>query len=61
MNYGYMDLHFYSYNHYPLGRPRLRWEDLVKRDVESLNDVPKWKTKATDRETWRIGCLTGWS
>jgi len=45
----------------PLGLPRLRWEDLVKRDVESLNGGPDWKTKAADRETWWIGCLTGWS
>jgi len=45
----------------PLGRPCLRWEDLIKRDVESLNGDPDWKTEAADRETWRIGCLTGWS
>ncbi|CAI6370121.1 unnamed protein product [Macrosiphum euphorbiae] len=44
-----------------LGRPRLRWEDLIKKDVESLNGGPDWKTKAADRESWRIGCLTGWS
>jgi len=22
----------------PLGRPRLRWEDIVGKDVQSLND-----------------------
>eukprot|EP00102_Acyrthosiphon_pisum_P014323 XP_008184319.1 PREDICTED: zinc finger protein 664-like [Acyrthosiphon pisum] len=44
----------------PLGRPRLRWEDLVKRDVESLNGGPDWKTKAADRdlEDWLTKCKT---
>ena len=45
----------------PLGRPRLRWEDMIKRDVETLNGGPVWKVQALDREGWRIGCLTGWS
>ncbi|VVC44546.1 Hypothetical protein CINCED_3A004088 [Cinara cedri] len=43
-----------------LGQCRLRWGNVVKRDVESLNGGPDWKTKAADRETWMIGCLTGW-
>jgi len=45
----------------PLGRPRLRWEDIIKRDVEALNGGPDWKVQALDREEWRIGCVTGWS
>jgi len=36
----------------PLGRSRLRWEDVVKRGAGSLNGGPYWKTKAEDRETW---------
>jgi len=45
----------------PFGRPRLRWEDVIKKDVEALNGGPDWKAKAADRESWRSGCLTGWS
>jgi hypothetical protein len=38
----------------PHGSPRLRWEDVVKRDVKSLNGGPDWKTKAADSvlEDW---------
>lgn len=35
----------------PLGRPRLRWEDVVTRDVESLNGGSDCKIKADDRKT----------
>jgi len=45
----------------PLGHPRLRWEDVIKRDMESLGGGQDWKAKAADRETWKIGCSTGWS
>jgi hypothetical protein len=45
----------------PLGLRLLRWEVIVKRDVESLNGGSDWKTKAVDRETLTIGCLSGWS
>jgi len=45
----------------PLGCPCLRLEDVVKRDVELLGGDPDWKAKTADRETWRIGCSTGWS
>jgi len=47
----------------PLGRYsdidlRLRWEDIVGKDVKSLNGGPDWKARAADRESWRIGCGT---
>jgi len=40
----------------PLGIPRLRWEDVVEKNVESLND---WKAWAADRNSWRIGYVSG--
>jgi hypothetical protein len=45
----------------PLGRPRLRWEDMIKKDVLALNEGPDMKKRALDRKGWRIGCVTGWS
>jgi len=45
----------------PLGRPHLRREDMVKRDLESLNVGPDRKTKADNRAGWRFGCFSGWS
>jgi len=45
----------------PLGRPTLRWEDIVKRDVEDLGGGANWKDLAMNRDGWRIGCETGWS
>jgi hypothetical protein len=45
----------------PLGRPKLRWEDLVKRDIEDLGGGANWKDLAMNRDAWRIGCETGWS
>jgi len=44
-----------------VGRPRLKWEDVVGNDVKSLNGGPNWKARAADRENLRIGCVTGWS
>lgn len=41
----------------PLGRSQMRWEDVVKRNVESLNGRSNWKKRAADREDWRIVCL----
>jgi len=45
----------------PLGRPKLRWEDLVKRDTEYLGGGANWKDLAMNRDAWRICCETGWS
>ena len=36
------------------GRPRLRWEDCVKRDVKKTGEEGDWKKKkAGDRGGWR--------
>ncbi|VVC33011.1 Ribosomal RNA methyltransferase FtsJ domain,S-adenosyl-L-methionine-dependent methyltransferase [Cinara cedri] len=45
----------------PLGRPKTRWEDVVKKDVQSLGGGMNWKERAMDREEWRNGCEMGWS
>jgi len=48
----------------PLGRLRLGWEDVVGKNVESLNGGSDWKARAVDWDSWRNptnGCVTGWS
>lgn len=40
----------------PLGRPKLRWEDIVKKDVEDLGGEVNWKNLTMYRDSWRIGC-----
>jgi len=45
----------------PLKRPKTKWEDLVKKDVQSLGGGTNWKERAMDREGWRNGCEMGWS
>ena len=35
-------------------RPRLRWEDCVKRDVRKAGEEEDWKKKARDRGGWTI-------
>lgn len=45
-----------------LGRPKLRWEDVVQRDVdEELGGRLNWKDYAMNKDGWRISCETGWS
>ncbi|KAL4084379.1 hypothetical protein QTP88_028202 [Uroleucon formosanum] len=45
----------------PLGRPRLRWEDRIKEDIEKVRPGLDWKELALDRETWRQICWMTWS
>ena len=35
------------------GRPRLRWEDCVKRGVKKTGEDGDWKKKTGDRGGWR--------
>ena len=35
------------------GRPRLRWEDCVKRDVRKTGEEEDWKKKTRDRGEWK--------
>ena len=38
----------------PLGRPRLRWEDNIKRDLQEVGcGSVDWIELAQDREWWR--------
>lgn len=39
-----------------MGRPKLRWEDIVKRDIEDLGGGANWKDLTMNRDGWRIGC-----
>jgi hypothetical protein len=32
----------------PTGRPQIRWEDYVRKDIQKIQ-VPNWKTLAQDR------------
>ena len=34
------------------GRPMLRWEDCVKRDVRKAGEARDWKNKTRDRGGW---------
>jgi hypothetical protein len=36
----------------PLGRPKLRWEDIVKRDIEDLGGGGNWKNLAMAGLRW---------
>lgn len=45
----------------PIGRPKMRWEDVVNKDVEELEGGNDLKERATDRKGWKAGCMTGWS
>jgi hypothetical protein len=36
----------------PIGRPKKRWVDDVRKDIQKLK-VPNWKTLAQDRRRWK--------
>jgi len=40
----------------PTGRPKIRWEDDVKKDIQRLK-VPNWKTLVQNRRRWKE---SGW-
>jgi hypothetical protein len=38
----------------PLGRPRRRWEDNIKRDLQYVGEgCGDWMQRAQDRDRWR--------
>jgi hypothetical protein len=38
----------------PLGRPRRKWEDNIKRDLQEVGGgCGEWMKRAQDRESWR--------
>jgi hypothetical protein len=39
----------------PLGRPRLRWEDNIKMDIQEVGvGCGDWIVSAQDRDRWRV-------
>jgi hypothetical protein len=39
----------------PLGRPRRRWEDNIKRYLQEVGgDCVNWMERAQDRDRWRV-------
>jgi hypothetical protein len=45
----------------PLDRPRLRWEDCVKREVTEVDPRANWREIAENRIRCREIYFTGWS
>lgn len=48
----------------PLGRPsrpRLRWEDCVKKDLKTLDPGIRQREAAEDRDIWQDLYLAAWS
>jgi hypothetical protein len=45
----------------PIGRPKLRWEDGVKKEVEKIEPGIKWREVAEDRDRWQNLVFSGWS
>ena len=37
-----------------IGRPQLRWEDCVKRDLRKAEEEEKWREKANNRDRWKL-------
>ena len=37
----------------PLGRPRRRWEDNIKMDLQEVERGGDWMEMAQDRDRWR--------
>lgn len=44
----------------PLERPKIKWENTFKKDVEALEDKSNLNILALDRNDWGIGHETGW-
>jgi hypothetical protein len=46
------------HNTRPAGKPRRRWEDVVRKDTSQIVGIQGWRRRAEDREKWR-GLLRG--
>jgi hypothetical protein len=45
---------FLAFFHEPLGRPRCRWEDNIKTDLQEVGGgCGDWMELAQDRDRWR--------
>ena len=38
----------------PVGRPRRRWEDNIKMDLQEVGRGGDWMELAQDRDKWRV-------
>jgi hypothetical protein len=38
----------------PVGRPRTRWADKVRRDALQLLGIRGWRRRAANRDKWRL-------
>ena len=36
------------------GRPRIQWEEMVRKDAKDLLGIRNWKTMARNREEWKV-------
>ena len=43
------------HNKRPVGKPRTRWKDVVRRDTSQILEVRRWRRQAEDREEWSVG------
>jgi len=48
-------------DHCPLGKPKLRWKDGVKKEAEKIEPGVKWREVAEDRDRWQSLAFSGWS
>jgi hypothetical protein len=37
----------------PIGRPKIRWEDDIRKDLQTMR-IEKWKKGVLDRDCWKI-------
>jgi len=37
----------------PVGRPRIRWADVVRRDILQQLRIREWRSRAENRNEWR--------
>jgi len=40
-----------------LGKPSMRWEDLIRKNISALGGGSDWKDRASDKDGWRDVCL----
>jgi len=43
---------WYPISSRPTGRPKTRWMDNIRKDIQKLK-VPNWKTLTQDRRGWK--------
>jgi hypothetical protein len=37
----------------PVGKPRTRWENVMRRHTPQILGIREWRRRAEDREEWR--------